>query len=41
MSLFQGKASAINTRLQGTSKTFNAMNELFEKELGASPYVKY
>ena len=41
MSLFQGKASAINTRLQGTGKTFTQMNELFEKNLAASPYVKY
>lgn len=41
MNLFQGKASSINTRLQGTSKTFRQINDLFESNLGASPYVQY
>ena len=41
MRLFEGKASKINARLQGTSKTFNKLNDTFEKNLGASPFVKY
>lgn len=41
MQLFVGKASKINARLQGTNKTFTSMNDVFERNLGASPYVKY
>lgn len=41
MELFVGKASRINARLQGTSKTFNKMNDVFEKNLGASPFIRY
>ena len=41
MELFVGKASKINARLQGTSKTFNKMNDVFEKNLGASPFIRY
>ena len=41
MKLFEGKASKINARLYGTGKTFTELNEVFESNLGASPYVKY
>lgn len=41
MQLFVDKASRINARLQGTSKTFNKMNDVFQRNLGVSPFVKY